>query len=114
MTTVARQVSIARRRTADAEHHRHRGERQPVAARDAARGAGRAGEIVAHAEPGREHAAGDVADGEERDEHAAATSRRDRRGGGHGAQQADRQQRQRQRVDVLRPQDGAAARADGG
>ena len=103
-----------RGRAADPQHHRDRGERQPVATRDAARRAGRAGEVVPDAEPRGEHPAGDVADGQERDEHAAAATGRDRGGGGRRAQQADGQQRQGQRVRVLGPQDGAAARADGG
>ena len=59
--------------TAKAEHQRRRGERQAVAAGDAARCPGRTGEITRHTERRCERPAGDVADGEERYEHAAAT-----------------------------------------
>jgi len=90
IATVARQVSVARCR------------------------AGRTGKIVPHSEPRSEHPAGDIADGEERDEHAPASSCRDRGGGGRHAQHRHGEQRPWERGGVLCPQNRSASRADGG
>ena len=102
-TTVTRQVRVAFGRAADAEDHRRRGERQAVTAGDTAGRARRARQIISDAEAGREHATREIADGEERDEHAAAAARGDGGGGRRRAQQADRQQHQRRRGDRLGP-----------
>jgi len=50
-------------RSADAQHHRHGGERQAVAASDARGGSGGIGQVCRDPEGGREYPAAQVTDG---------------------------------------------------
>jgi hypothetical protein len=60
-----------------------------VAARDARRRTGSSGKIIPNSQSGREHAAAEIADGKERDEHASAPSCHDSSRGGGRSQESD-------------------------
>src|SRR5262249_50659214 len=99
--------------TAEPEDHRDRCERQLVTARDASCRPGRTSQIIPHPEPGGKPPAGDIAEGEERDEYATTPPRRDRGSGSRRAQESHRKQRDWKGVGTLRPQDCSAAGANG-
>jgi hypothetical protein len=101
-------------RAADSKHHRYGGKRQVVAARDASRRSCRSGKIISNSQPWGEYAAAKISDGEERDEHTTASSRRDRGCGGHRAQKSHGKQRDGEGVGAFCPEDCSAARTDGG